>query len=121
MFPIIEATLSLSESVADAHGVRRELWYRYVNTEGFATLRENPIFEQPSDGYTTTFNMSATFEVSENYGERLTSYLQVELLFLSLFHTKPTFQSIGVFLISFAMVKTTTRQPIILLSFFLVI
>ena len=71
---------SLAESVAEAHGVRREFWYRYVNTEGFATLRENPVFEQPPDGYTTTFNMSATFEVSENYGERLTSYLQVKLV-----------------------------------------
>jgi len=65
------------DSVVETHGVRRKLWYRYVNTEGFATLRENPIFEQPPDGYSTTFNMSATFEVSENYGESLTSYLQV--------------------------------------------
>ncbi|XP_020603203.1 uncharacterized protein LOC110042195 [Orbicella faveolata] len=69
--------LSLVDSVVETHGVRRKLWYRYVNTEGFATLRENPIFEQPPDGYSTTFNMSATFEVSENYGESLTSYLQV--------------------------------------------
>jgi len=72
--------LSLVDSVVETHGVRRKLWYRYVNTEGFATLRENPIFEQPPDGYSTTFNMSATFEVSENYGESLTSYLQVQLM-----------------------------------------
>ena len=77
---LIGVITSLAESVAEAHGVRREFWYRYVNTEGFATLRENPVFEQPPDGYTTTFNMSATFEVSENYGERLTSYLQVKLV-----------------------------------------
>lgn len=77
----IEATLlSLVDSVAETHGVRRKLWYSYVNTEGFASLRENPIFEQPPDGYSTIFNMSAPFEVSENYGESLTSYLQVGLM-----------------------------------------
>lgn len=71
-------TMSLIDSVIETHGARREFWYRYVNTEGFATLRENPIFDQPPDGYTTTFNMSASFEISDNYGERLTSYLQVK-------------------------------------------
>ena len=48
-----------------------------MNTEGFTTLREHPIFDVTADGYTSTFDMSASFEVSDNYGERLTSYLQV--------------------------------------------
>ena len=86
----IEATLlSLVDSVAETHGVRRKLWYSYVNTEGFASLRENPIFEQPPDGYSTMFNMSAPFEVSENYGESLTSYLQVGLMLFWRVHTNP--------------------------------
>ena len=83
--------------MAETHGVRRKLWYRYVNTESFATLRENPIFEQPPDGYSTTFNMSATFEVSENYGESLTSYLQVELMLFSRFHANLTDASQSVY------------------------
>ena len=66
-----------TDSVDDIRGAHREFWYRYVNTEGFATLRENPIFEQKPDGYTTMQSLSAIFEVSENYGERLSSYLQV--------------------------------------------
>ncbi|XP_068718037.1 uncharacterized protein [Montipora capricornis] len=75
--PASSLTVFAFDSVDKAHGVRRELWYRYVNTEGFTTLREHPIFDVTADGYTSTFNMSASFEVSDNYGERLTSYLQV--------------------------------------------
>lgn len=59
----------LVDFIGKVYGISRELWYRYVNIEGFVIFCENLIFEQLLDGYIMIFNMFVVFEVSDNYGE----------------------------------------------------
>lgn len=61
----------------NASGIRRDFWYRYVNQQGFSSLREIPIFSQKPGGTTTLQNFNASIEVTENYGEKMLAYFQV--------------------------------------------
>ena len=73
--------LSVVEFVEDAHGVLREGWYGVnYNSKISPTMRDNPLFKSAVESEIILRDFDAPVNMVENYIQRLTSYLQVELL-----------------------------------------
>jgi len=81
--------LFLVEFVKDAHGVFREGWYGVnYNSKISPTMRDNPSFKSAVESEIVLRDFDAPVNMVSNYIQRLTSYLQVELLLLR--HELPT-------------------------------
>lgn len=74
VFPFIYFTL---DSVDEAKGVHHQMWYKLINTQGMSSIRENVAFNSVPHGATLSRDFVSQFEVADNYGEMLTSFLQV--------------------------------------------
>ncbi|XP_078361216.1 uncharacterized protein LOC144645495 [Oculina patagonica] len=75
---LCHVVLRTIESVGDAHGVLREVWYgvNYDSTKT-STMRENPAFRHPVESQIIVRDFDAPVNMDNNYIQRLTSYLQV--------------------------------------------
>lgn len=72
--------LSVVEFVRDAHGVLREGWYGInYNSKISPTMRDNPSFKSAVESEIILRDFEAPVNLGENYIQRLTSYLKVEL------------------------------------------
>jgi len=73
--------LSFLEFVKDAHGVLREGWYGVnYNSKMSPTMHDNPSFKNAVESEIVLRDFDAPVNMVENYIQRLTSYLQVDLL-----------------------------------------
>ena len=72
--------LSVVELIGQARGVLREVWYNANMDENrVATMRQHPVFKTPPQSRMTLSEFDAPFDVGEQYVQRLTSYLQVNV------------------------------------------
>lgn len=72
--------LSVVEFVRDARGVLREEWYSVnYNSKISPTMRDNPSFKSAVKSEIILRDFEASVNMAENYIQRLTTYLQVEL------------------------------------------
>ncbi|XP_031565922.1 uncharacterized protein LOC116301061 [Actinia tenebrosa] len=76
---LCRVTVAAFDSVDEAKGVHRQIWYKLINTQGMSSIRENIAFNSVPHGATLSRDFGSQFEVADNYGEMLTSFLQVPL------------------------------------------
>ena len=61
-------------------GVLREVWYKvYFNQKTVTNMRDYPVFKTPPRSQMVLRDFDAPVNVGNNYVQRLTSYLQVNL------------------------------------------
>ena len=72
--------LSVVEFSGQAHGVLRESWYNVnFDMNGVQTMRQHPVYKTPPQNQMILHDFDAPVDVGDNYVQRLTSYLQVNL------------------------------------------
>ena len=75
--------LSVIEFPGQARGVLRESWYNVnFDTNGVPTMRQHPAYKTPPQNQMILQDFHAPVGVGDNYVQRLTSYLQVNLIFV---------------------------------------
>ena len=60
-------------------GVLREVWYNVYLDQKTATMRDHPVFKTPPQSQMILRDFDAPVDVADDYVQRLTSYLQVNL------------------------------------------
>ena len=65
-----------ADDQADVHGVFQEIWYK-IPSGSIASLRADSRFPNNPDVVNILQNFDAPFNFHNNYGQRLTAYLQV--------------------------------------------
>ena len=74
--------LSAVEFAGQARGVLREVWYNVdMDLNGEETMRQYPVFKTPPQKQTILRDFDAPLDETDNYVQRLTSYLQVNVRF----------------------------------------
>ena len=72
--------LSVVEFSGQTRGVLREAWYNVnFNLNGVGNMREHAVFKTPPQNQMILRDFDAPVDVANNYVQRLTSYLQVNL------------------------------------------
>ena len=72
--------LSVVEFPRQARGVLRESWYNVnFDMNGVTTMRQHPVYKTPPQNQMILHDFDAPVGVGDNYVQRLTSYLQVNL------------------------------------------
>ena len=74
--------LSVVEYPGQARGVLRESWYNVNFGMNGVTMRQHPAYKTPPQNQMIVQDFHAPVGVGDNYVQRLTSYLQVNLLFI---------------------------------------
>ncbi|EDO30442.1 predicted protein [Nematostella vectensis] len=70
------AQISPIESAEEIRGIRRDIWYKPIITQGLATIRFNYVYSSPPQGATWGRDFETSQEVSEDHGQLITSYFQ---------------------------------------------
>ena len=72
--------MSVVEFPGQAHGVLRESWDNVnFDMNGVRTMRQHPVYKTPPQNQMILQDFDAPLDVGDNYVQRLTSYLQVNL------------------------------------------
>ncbi|XP_032218080.2 uncharacterized protein LOC5517708 isoform X2 [Nematostella vectensis] len=73
---LCKVTVQAYESAEVFRGVRQDIWYKLINTQGLATMRENHVYSSSPQGVSWGRVFETSQEVSEDHGQLITSYFQ---------------------------------------------